>query len=67
MKIVLLNGAEITHEILAEKLGFPPYYGRNLDALHDCLTDIAEDTAIILQNSPETEPAVIEWFKNQAK
>lgn len=56
MKIVLLNGAEITHEILAEKLGFPPYYGKNLDALHDCLTDIAEDTAIILQNSPETDP-----------
>lgn len=27
-----------THEILKEKLGLPEYYGKNLDALWDCLT-----------------------------
>ena len=28
------------HEHLAEVFGFPEYYGRTLDALHDCLTDL---------------------------
>ena len=34
------------HEYLKEKLEFPDYYGNNLDALYDCLTDICEPTAI---------------------
>ena len=28
------------HDMLARELGFPGYYGRNLDALNDCLSDI---------------------------
>lgn len=28
------------HNQIAEKLNFPDYYGRNLDALNDCLSDI---------------------------
>ena len=28
------------HEILISALHFPDYYGKNLDALHDCLTDM---------------------------
>ena len=35
------------HIYLQYKLDFPAYYGRNLDALYDCLTDIGEDTRII--------------------
>lgn len=27
---------------------FPPQYGRNLDALYDCLTDLGEDVTIVL-------------------
>jgi len=34
------------HEYLAERLEFPPYYGKNLDALYDCLTEIGEPTAV---------------------
>lgn len=29
------------HAELAALLSFPDYYGANLDALHDCLTDMA--------------------------
>jgi len=29
------------HEALADQLDFPGYYGHNLDALNDCLCDIA--------------------------
>ena len=39
---VLLDGRlmvsrEAAHDLLAEKLEFPSYYGRNLDALYDLL------------------------------
>ena len=31
---------EKAHADLAKALSFPSYYGHNLDALHDCLTDL---------------------------
>lgn len=34
------------HDILSLELNFPDWYGRNLDALHDCLTSIQEDICI---------------------
>lgn len=36
------------HKAFADALSFPEYYGNNLDALHDCLTDISEPTRIQL-------------------
>ncbi len=41
----ILDGAMMTsqagaHDHIQEALGFPSYYGRNLDALYDCLTDM---------------------------
>ncbi|MBQ2763574.1 MAG: barstar family protein [Firmicutes bacterium] len=36
------------HDYLAKELNFPPYYGKTLDALYDCLTDISEETEIEL-------------------
>jgi ribonuclease inhibitor len=38
------------HKALAEALSFPEYYGSNLDALYDCLTEIDQDTLLILNN-----------------
>ena len=34
------------HNYLKKKMKFPDYYGGNLDALYDCLTDISSDTAV---------------------
>ena len=48
-----LNGihtAEGLHELLLESLPLPGYYGRNLDALHDALTEISEPTVIRFLN-----------------
>ncbi len=41
---------ETAHEYLQEKLEFPAYYGRNLDALHDCLTELDDTQITILHN-----------------
>jgi RNAse (barnase) inhibitor barstar len=32
---------------IGRALAFPDYYGRNLDALWDCLTDLAEPTVLL--------------------
>lgn len=35
-----LTAREEAHRYLKEMLSFPEYYGRNLDSLHDCLTEL---------------------------
>lgn len=34
---------EAMHTSFVEEFGFPPYYGRNLDALDECLSDFVND------------------------
>ena len=46
-----ISGKEEMHKYLAEKFEFPDYYGKNLDALFECLTDIAEPTAVNIINA----------------
>lgn len=55
MHIIILDGAKMTdrdaaHAYLAGVLRFPPYYGRNLDALADCLGALGGDVLIALVN-----------------
>ncbi len=42
-----LNSRDQVQDYMAKKLNFPSYYGRNLDALYDCLTEICEPVAIV--------------------
>lgn len=58
MTEILLHGQESLEEIhdrFAEALRLPVYYGRNLDALFDCLTDLQEDVTVHLK-----DPAALE-------
>lgn len=53
MKIIVIDGSNVEnpdclHEILARELAFPDWYGANLDALYDCLTDIAQDVELVI-------------------
>lgn len=43
-----LETRDALHDSLARQLRLPSWYGRNLDALYDCLTDIREDTELRL-------------------
>ena len=38
------------HTILSQALDFPDWYGHNLDALYDCLTELPEPVYLILKN-----------------
>ena len=40
------------HRVFADALNFPDHYGRNLDALHDCLTAIGEETRLNFLHFP---------------
>ena len=54
----LLSDASKVHDYLMETLEFPEYYGKNLDALHDCLTDL-EDVEITI-TSPDENGAIFQ-------
>ena len=53
MRNILLDTAAVTsirdlHSLLKEAFSFPSWYGNNLDALFDCLTDLGEETVLTL-------------------
>lgn len=54
----LLADAAQVHDYLKECLEFPEYYGKNLDALHDCLTDLDEIEITI--TAPEEDGAIFQ-------
>ena len=56
MKYVFLDGEKIDsnaelHRTFHEALGFPDYYGNNLDALNDCITDVNAPVTVIAVNT----------------
>lgn len=76
---VTLSGNQMTtketmHTYLARKLRLPAYYGRNLDALHDCLCEIAQPlritvtyTASLVEKTGEYGELFLDVLKDSAK
>lgn len=48
------------HDALAKALAFPDYYGRNLDALHDCLTSL-DDTQLVIEDCAAAGERIEKW------
>lgn len=44
----LMTGREAVHDLLTEQLNLPDYYGRNLDALFDMLSESGQNLNITL-------------------
>lgn len=49
------------HQHLYKLLGLPKYYGCNLDALHDCLTEMVEKIEIVIPKDVATEKYLGEY------
>ena len=54
----LLGDVAHIHDYLKEMLEFPEYYGKNLDALYDCLTDLSDVEITI--TSPAEDGAIFQ-------
>lgn len=57
-----LRERETAHVYLQEMLEFPAWYGRNLDALFDLLTEQTEETMIFISNADLADEGILETF-----
>ncbi|WP_407424521.1 barstar family protein [Methanobrevibacter sp.] len=65
MNLIEIDGKLIKkegHDYIKEALNFPDYYGKNLDALYDCLTEIGIETQIKLINADLISNDLLETF-----
>lgn len=56
MKYIVINGKELKskkefYQEIREKLEFPEYFGNNLDALHDSLSEVNDVTVLLLNKA----------------
>lgn len=63
MQDIVLDGRDMTsreaaHEQLYQRLSFPSYYGRNLDALFDCLTEIGYPVSVTVNHAADMQAAL---------
>ena len=67
-KIILdiekMRSLPMLHKYLHTALALPEYYGANLDALYDCLTEIAESTELVVPKKVADE-AYLGWSGQQ--
>lgn len=60
-----IDGRELTdwnsfHDVFAQVLGFPSFYGRNLDAWIDCMTSLdAPEDGMTTVHGDATDPVVL--------
>lgn len=59
-----MTGLMNLHSYLQQVLELPEYYGGNLDALYDCLTEITEETELIVPEKAASEEC-LGWYGRQ--
>ena len=68
MKIARIDGSTVRtpeelHNCLQDELEFPEYYGKNLDALYDVLTDLPDETWIYISAEPALRSVLGEYWE----
>lgn len=58
-----IDSREALHAAFQQMLSFPAYYGKNLDALHDCLTEISEPTELSFVGFEQLEGDFQRYFR----
>lgn len=56
-----INSKDDLHDYLQNTLHLPKYYGRNLDALNDCLSEIKSNMNLILKNKEHLKTCLGEY------
>ena len=67
MKTVLFDGGTISPAAIGEALSFPLYFGGNLDALYDCLTEIGTPTAIVVTDAAAADRTILRVLRDAAR
>lgn len=67
-ELVILDGEKMisrreAHDHLVERLALPEYYGRNLDALYDLLTEREGPTRILIRHGD----TLLSWLGDYGK
>ena len=69
MKEYVLKGSAVTcrkdfHREIAALMNFPDWYGKNLDALKDVLTDIGEETCLTLTETEQMKEQLGTYYRS---
>lgn len=64
LDIEKMRSLPMLHKYLHTALALPEYYGANLDALYDCLTEIAEPTELVVPKQVASEE-YLGWYGQQ--
>ena len=64
LDIEKMRSLPMLHKYLHTALALPEYYGANLDALYDCLTEIAEPIELVVPKQVADE-AYLGWYGQQ--
>ena len=64
LDIEKMRSLPMLHKYLHTALALPEYYGANLDALYDCLTEIAEPSELVVPQKVAAE-AYLGWYGQQ--
>ena len=72
MEFIIIDGKRMTtvdetHRYLERTLRLPPYYGHNLDALYDCLSDLSQNVFIILINGDSMQENLGEAYAQKLR
>lgn len=72
MQEVVIRGSEFEskkdfHDYMKKEMNFPDYYGSNLSALYDVLTDLCDDTRIVLELCETEDEEMLEFLEKVAE